>query len=151
MTPEVRAVYQPEEFPNHYQSDRFKELTDSGKTRYPVDRFSSFRARPPSRRPGYHPEDNEDVVFFTAPTFMGIDSSRCESDDEPRIQLLTECARASVDWELIWVKRPTVVAWAKASTFAYYGNEPDTTYTYVAGVLVVDVPGAGEGARKRPE
>ncbi|KIO22443.1 hypothetical protein M407DRAFT_28025 [Tulasnella calospora MUT 4182] len=150
LTPQVRAVYQPEEFPDWHQADRLKELMDSGKPRYPADRFSSFRAHPPppkTKRPGYFA--GEDIAFFTAPTFMGIDSSRCESDDEPRIQLLTECASAEVDWELIWVKRPTKAAWAKASTFAYYGNEPDTSYTYVAGVLVVDVPALGEGARKR--
>ncbi|KAG8902982.1 hypothetical protein FRC01_009390, partial [Tulasnella sp. 417] len=152
LTPQVRAVYQPEEFPDWHQSDRLKELMASGKPRYPADRFSSFRPQPPppkTKQPGYYARMQEDVAFFTAPTFMGIDSSRCESDDEPRIQLLTECADAEVDWELIWMKRPKKAAWAKASTFAYYGNEPDTSYTYVAGVLVVDMPAFGEGARNQ--
>ncbi|KAG8918215.1 hypothetical protein FRC00_012737, partial [Tulasnella sp. 408] len=76
LTPEVRAVYQPEEFPDECQADRLKELVDSGEPRYPADQFSSFYAPPPppKAKSGYWRSREEDIAFFTAPSFTGIDS-----------------------------------------------------------------------------
>ncbi|KAG8913162.1 hypothetical protein FRC01_004702 [Tulasnella sp. 417] len=149
FTPEFRAVYQPEVLRYNYRDVRLEELDGSGAPRYPVDQYSSIHIQPPSSdtKPRYlRPRD---TGLFTAPSFTGIDSGCNEEDGDSRIQVLTDCTGASLDWDLIWVKRPTKAAWVKASTYMYYGNQPDTAYSYVAGVLVVDVPAFGEGPRKR--
>ncbi|KAG8913486.1 hypothetical protein FRC00_002310 [Tulasnella sp. 408] len=150
LTPEFRAVYPSEVLPFDYQDDRIKELADSGGPTYPVDQYSSFRTQPPSSKTNksrYY-SLRRDTGLLTAPSFMGI-NSMCDDDDDSRIQSLKECTGASLDWDLIWVKRPTKAAWVKASTYLYYGNQPETKYSYVAGVLVVDVPAFGEGPRNR--
>ncbi|KAG8980187.1 hypothetical protein FRB90_007770 [Tulasnella sp. 427] len=145
LAPQLRAVYDPTEYSEWLQKKRLQELTASGKYHYPADQFSSFQLRNLAKG------QPEDVAFFTAANFKGIPSSSCEGMLYSRVELLEQRLHASIDWDLIWVQRPAVRSWSKASTFARYGNEPDTSFSYVAGVLIVDIPPVGEGARKKAE
>lgn len=149
---EVRAVYEPEELPDGYYDARYKALDKSGMTGYPSDRFSSLVIRDDSQLS--EPDDSgtppsEGRAFFTASTFQGIAGDCVEEEATDRVEFLEESTDASVDWALIWARRPTKEAWAVASTFAQYGNYASANYCYVAGVLVVHVPAFGEGARKQ--
>ncbi|KAG9049020.1 hypothetical protein FS837_011399, partial [Tulasnella sp. UAMH 9824] len=115
LTPEFRAVYPSEILPFDYRDDRIKKLVDSGGPTDPVDQYSSFGTQPPSYKTKKSRYDSlrRDTRLFTAPSFMGIDSM-CDDGDYSRVGSLEICTGASLDWDLIWVKRPTKAAWVKA-------------------------------------
>ncbi|KIO22441.1 hypothetical protein M407DRAFT_28023 [Tulasnella calospora MUT 4182] len=148
---EIQAVYEVEELPKSQYEAQIEALAESSKTAYPVDRFSSLgvsRDTQPSGPDVDGPFLNSGSALLTAFTFGGIHEDYYEEHSWEHANFIIESTDASVDWVLIWARRPTRTAWAVASTYVRHGNMAETAYSYVAGVLIVDVPVFGEGVRK---
>lgn len=153
LTSEVRAVYKFEYLSETgwHINTQSEFLAKSGKTGYPVDRFSSLGSDGGSTRSSDADANDRpidwDTALATALTFKGMNERHVEEEEWKRAEYLAESTGASIDWDLIWVRRPTKNVWSVASVYSRYGNCPCTEYSYVAGALVVDVPASREGIR----
>ncbi|KAG8985009.1 hypothetical protein FRB90_004987 [Tulasnella sp. 427] len=157
LTSEIRAVYPPMRPPKEHLLNQLKNLVSSGNPGHDLDAFSSFGiVKTTDPQPDYPPAGSRlpaGSALYTARNFKGINENSCVeseeegSDGEP-VGPLVEWTGASVDFELIWARRPVKGTFAVASTYARYGNEASTSHSYVAGALVVEIPAFGEGSRK---
>lgn len=75
------------------------------------------------------------AILMTSKSFMGIAEYCVELEGERGFtELLQKCARAKIEQDLVWIKKP--MKYAKNGNFASYGNQPTTNCSYVAGALI---------------